>query len=113
MSGEINCKGRALSRRAVHPDISITLFNDAVHRRKSQSCTLASFLGSEEWLKDMGKDAGVHTRTRIGHRQKHVAPSLGTRMRARIPLVKLRIAGLDFQFPARGHSVTRVYSQVH
>ncbi len=34
-------------------------------------------------------------------------------MVSRVRLVNLHVGGLDLQFPARGHRVTRVYSQVH
>src|SRR5208337_2572692 len=72
MSREIDLKRSALSRRAIHPNISITLFYDAVHSGKSKSRALAAFLGGEEWLKDMCERSGVHSRSRVGHGQKHV-----------------------------------------
>src|SRR5271157_2372466 len=113
MSREIDLKGGAFSWRAIHPNISITLFYDAVDGRKSKSRALAAFLGREEWLKDMCERSGVHSCSCVGHGQKHVIPGLGTWMVPRVGQVKLHVSGLDLQFAARGHGVARVDSQVH
>src|SRR5215468_12697248 len=35
---QINLEGAAFSRFAVNPDVTATLFNDSVYRRKSEAC---------------------------------------------------------------------------
>src|SRR5208282_4419987 len=47
ISREIDLKGGAFSWRAIHPNISITLFYDAVHSRKSKPRSLVVKNGSK------------------------------------------------------------------
>src|SRR5690349_7775219 len=108
MEWQVNLKRRAFARSAVHPDVSIALFDDAVNSRQAEPCALASFLCGEEGFKDVCQDCQVHSCSAVAYRQKHVISGPGTRMRARIGLVQMRIASLDLQLAACGHRVTRI-----
>src|SRR5690242_21702974 len=103
MSREIDLKGRPLPRRAVNPNVSIALFNDAIHGCKPKSRALPAFFGSEEWLKDMCERCRIHSRSRIAHAQNYVIPNSRSWMTSRVRFVESHVSRLDLQLSAVRH----------
>src|SRR3989442_11117168 len=93
MPWEVNLKGRALSGGAFHPNVSVTLFNDSVHRGKSESLAFAAFFGGKEWLKDMRKGSRVHPRSSVGLRQKGLVSFFLSSVVPFLPLGDVLICG--------------------
>ena len=91
MEGQIDFKGRPLAGRAVHPDVSIALFHDAVDRGETEARALTTFLGGEKGFENVSENRKVHPCPRVGHGKAYVISRAGTWMRSRVVLIEVRI----------------------
>src|SRR6266404_2185162 len=57
-SGKVDLKCRALSRFAVHPNVSTALLDGSVYRGKAQPCPIR--LGRKKWLEDVCRYLCIH-----------------------------------------------------
>src|SRR5260221_3452248 len=71
---EVRGERRATTERGSHAHTSLALFDDAVHRCKSQSGAMAALLGGEERLEHTIADLRIDAGARVGHGQPRVAP---------------------------------------
>src|ERR1700756_621573 len=110
---EINFKRGTPSWGTLHRDISVALFDNAVHGCKSKSRSLAPFFGGEEWLEHMRQCSGVHAGSGVGYPQHHKVSGFRTRMVPRIRLIEHHIGRLDLEFASRRHRVACIDCQVH
>src|SRR5882762_6114584 len=69
-SGQVELKRRALSRFAVHPNVSTALLDGSVYGRKTQPCPIR--LGRKEWLEDVRRYVCIHAHSWVAHRYHHV-----------------------------------------
>src|SRR5690348_3357094 len=111
--GEINLKGRAASECALHPNVSVTLLDNAVDGCQTQPSSFAPFLGREEWLKHMCERGRVHANPRVSHGQANIRTFSGAWMTSGVDLIQDWVTGLNFEFAARWHGITSIDGQIH
>src|SRR3989454_791412 len=66
-AGEVDLERRPVAGFAVHPDVAVALFHDAVHRSETEPGSFALLLGGEEGLEDVALRLGVHAGARVGN----------------------------------------------
>src|SRR5207302_1010111 len=108
MKGKINLKGGALAGGAVHPDVPVTLFHDAVDGCQAQARALATLFRGKERLENVRQDSRGHSRARVNNRKADVISNAGAWMSTRISLVQLCVGGVDLQFAAVRHGIARI-----
>ena len=88
------------------------LLDDAVHRGKSQTRTLADVLGGVKWVEYSRKILGFDTVPGIAHTQTHETAGASTSVASSLP----RIYGLhgrsNLQLSAVGHGIPGIQTQV-
>src|SRR5712664_2654755 len=105
MPWKVDLKSRAFARRAVHPDISVTLLHHAIHGRETEARALSHTLSGKERLKDMRDGLGAHAGPRVRDREHHVTSFLRAGMIARVCMVEFNVGGLDVEITARRNGV--------
>src|SRR5439155_12013232 len=75
---QVDREDAARSQRALDPDISAALTDDAVDRRQTESRPLAQRLRREEGLEDAGTSLRVHADARVPDRERHVRAGTDT-----------------------------------
>ena len=98
---------------AIGPDVTATLFYNAVHGGQSQASALTLPLGGEERLKQARPGRRIHSDARVGNGQEHVQPRLGLDVPLGVDPVQLDVGSLYRDFSASRHRIPGIHRQVH
>ena len=103
----------ASTGRALDFDPTSMLFEHAINGGQTHSGAFAGIFRREEWLKDSRDSRCIHPVTGIFHSQANMWTELRLRISRAITFVDFNPPGGKCEFPAIGHRVTRVESEVH
>src|ERR1700730_7033606 len=110
---EVDFELGSLPRLRLYPDTASALLDHAIYGGKTQTGSLALFLGSEVRLKNGGLGVGVHSLPRIRDNDPYVLAGQHRRASLCKFVILRHVAGFNGQSTTLWHGVAGIYRQIH